>query len=433
MKKFLKHFNILSALIPVLFFNNVKSQRIKDSVRIEIDFNKKVENVKSMSGFLHYDNIKLLQNNIVELQPKYWRIGYTYKSVDEVTFLRKFGITPILVISDLYGYPGKKNNKEWSHPLYTGRLKKIITDEYRKFKNTVIYDIWNEPFHQDGFGDFDKEEYYQIFKKAHDIIRSLPGGENALITGPSFDRYDEREMEDFLRFCNSNKIRVDILCWHEWRDGVYEDAFSKDVKKLRNVILPKYPKVGVKKIVLNEIINQYSQFSPSEVLQVFKMLEDNDIDGACKGCWAESNGVFNCNNSMNGLLDKNGNPRSVWWAYKIYNQSTKNRVLSISNYAQLSLFTSYNNNGEYLIINNNSGNRIVNAHISLKNLLGIKKNVKSLSIKVYEVPDTNEALLKELIFKKKLNIGVKKNITEFIIPILNPKTVYYLSISNNFN
>lgn len=433
MKELLKHVNILSVLISFLFFTNVKSQRIKDSVRIEIDFNKKVENVKSMSGFLHYDNIKLLQSNIIELQPKYWRIGYTYKSVDDVTFLRKLGITPILVISDVYGYPGKKNNKEWSHPLYTDRLKKIITDEYRKFKNTVIYDIWNEPFHQDGFGDFDKEEYYRIFKKAHDIIRSLPGGQKALITGPSFDRYDEREMEDFLRFCNSNKIRVDILSWHEWRDGMYKDAFSKDVNKLRNVILPKYPKVGVKKIVLNEIINQYSQFSPSEVLQVFKMLEDNDIDGACKGCWKESDGAFNCNNSMNGLLDKNGNPRSVWWAYKIYNQSTKNRVSSIDNYEQLSLFASYNNNGEYVIINNNSGNRIVNASVGLKNLLNVKKNVKSLDIQVYEIPDTNEAPLKELILTQKLNIRVNRNITTFIIPSMNPKTVYYLSISNNFN
>ncbi|WP_267264877.1 GH39 family glycosyl hydrolase [Chryseobacterium formosus] len=410
-------------------FALVKSQKIKDSVKVEIDFNKKVNNVKSMSGFLHFDDIRALENSILELKPKYWRIGWSYKSTKDVEYLRSFGITPILVISDMYGYPGKKNNKEWPHPLETDRLKTVITAEYKKFKNTVIYDIWNEPFHQGGFGDFDKEEYYQIFKKAHNIIRSLPGGKDAIITGPSFDHYDENEIEDFLRFCNKNNIRVDMLCWHEWRDGVSEESFSKDVKKLRNTILPKYPKVGVKKIVLNEIINQYSQFSPSEVLQVFKMLEDNGIDGACKGCWAESDGVFNCNNSINGLLDKNGKPRSVWWAYKVYSQSIKNRTKSISNYNQVSAFSSYDQKGQYIILNNNSGNKVVNVQVNLKNLYNLYKKEQNVDLNIYEIPYTQEGFLENMVFKNKQKISVRKNSITVTIPEISPKTVYYISIS----
>lgn len=429
MKELSKHFNILLILTFVFIFNNAKSQRIKDSVNIDIDFGKQEKKVKSMSGFLHFDNIKKLEKSIVALQPKYWRIGWSYKSVQDIEYLRSFGITPILVISDMYGYPGKKNNKEWPHPLKTDRLTTVVTNEYEKFKNTVIYDIWNEPFHQDGFGDFDKEEYYQIFKKAHNIIRSLPGGKNAIITGPSFDRYDEQEMEDFLNFCNSNNLRVDVLCWHEWRDGEYEDSFSKDVKKLRNIILPKYPKVGVKKIVLNEIINQYSQFSPSEVLQVLKMLENNNIDGACKGCWAESDGVFNCNNSINGLLDKNGRSRSVWWAYKIYNQSIKNRVYSTSNYEKLSVFASFDDKGEYIVVNNNSGNKIVNAEIKFKNLLSLYRKKSSVELTIYEISDSGELPVENLIIKEKQKIAIKKNYSLINIPEMKPKTVYYLSIS----
>jgi len=405
----------------------VKSQHIKDSVRVEIDFGKKIKNVKSQSGFLHFNDIKALEKDIVALKPKYWRIGWSYKSVDDISYLRSFGVTPILVISDMYGYPGKKNNKEWSHPLYTDRLKTVITAEYGKFKNTVIYDIWNEPFHQGGFGDFDTEEFYKIFKKAHDIIRSLPGGKDVLITGPSFDHYDEKEMEGFLNFCNKNKVRVDILCWHEWRDGMYAKDFAKDVKKLRTVILPKYLKVGVKKIVLNEIINQYSQFSPSEVLQVLKMLENNNIDGACKGCWAESDGIFNCNNSINGLLDKNGKPRSVWWAYKVYNQSTKNRVQDVSNYDQLSVFASYDTDGEHMVINNNSGKKIINAKITLKNLFSLHKQTENLDIHVYEIPNSLEAPLEKMNFNEKIKIHKKSG--TITIPVMNPKTVYYLSIS----
>ncbi|ASK30358.1 hypothetical protein CEY12_09635 [Chryseobacterium sp. T16E-39] len=430
--KVIDAFKIKIIPIIILFISLilVKCQRTKDSVIVEIDFSKKVSNVKSMSGFLHYDNIRMLQNDIIALQPKYWRIGWSYKSVDDIEYLRSFGITPILVLSDMYGYPGKKNNKEWSHPLYTDRLKTVINAEYKKFNNKVIYDIWNEPFHQGGFGDFDTEEYYKIFKKAHDMIRSLPAGEQALITGPSFDRYNEKEMEGFLSFCNKNNIRVDILSWHELRDGEYYKDFNKDVERLRKNILPKYPKVGVKKIILNEIINQYSQFSPSEVLQVFKYLENNNIDGACKACWAESDGVFNCNNSMNGLLDKNGKPRSVWWAYKIYNQSTKGtRVKDITNYDQTSVFASYDNKGQYIILNNNSGNRIVNAKVILKNLKAPDTKNKNFNLTVSEIPNTNELPLENMVFNQKQKIVVNKNETTITIPSMNPKTVYYLSIS----
>ncbi|UMQ43780.1 hypothetical protein MKS83_08755 [Chryseobacterium sp. Y16C] len=423
---------MIFTIISVFIFCMMNSQRIKDSVSVDIDFNKKSLHVKSMSGFLHYDDIRALQNNIMALQPKYWRIGWSYKSISDINYLRSFNITPILVLSDIYAYPGKKNNKEWSHPLYTDRLKNIVTAEYQKFKNTVIYDIWNEPFHQEGFGDFDTDEYYQIFKKAHDIIRSLPGGDKALITGPSFDRYDEKEIEGFLNFCNKNNIRVDVLSWHEWRDQDYLKNFAKDVKKLKEVILPKYPKVGIKKIVLGEIINQYSQFSGSEILEVFRYLENNGIDGACKGCWAESNGVFNCNNSMNGLLDKNGNPRSVWWAYKLYGQSIKNRVKYISNYEYVSAFASYDNKGQYVIINNNSGNKVINTKINLKNLFQFYKNGKTLELKVYEVPNTNESVLESMILIQKQKISIGKNMIALKIPSMTPKTVYYLTVSNNF-
>ncbi|MFL9835721.1 GH39 family glycosyl hydrolase [Chryseobacterium terrae] len=412
-----------------LMFVFVKSQRIKDSVKVEVDFSKKIGNVNSMSGFLHYDNVRLLEKNIKELKPKYWRIGWSYKSPDDIPYLRSFGITPILVISDLYGYPGKKNNKNWPHPLYTDNLKTLITSEYQKFKNTVIYDIWNEPFHQAGFGDFDKVEFYQIFKKGHDIIRSLPGGDKAMITGPSLDNYNEKEMDDFLNFCNSNNVRVDVLCWHEFRDQEGLKDFSKDMIKLRTKILPKYPKVGVKRIVLTEILNQYSMLSASEVLHNFKSFENNDIDGTCKSCWAESDGVFNCNNSMNGLLDKNGKTRAIYWAYEIYNQSLKNRVKDWTNYDQASVFASYDKNGGYIIVNNNSGNKVVNTVVKIKNLQSVFGTTKKLDLKIYEIPNTREEPLERMIFNKSQKINITKNITEITIPAINPKTIYYLLLS----
>lgn len=102
--------NFFVGIVFFLIFFNVKSQRIKDSVKVEVDFSKKLGNVNSMSGFLHYENIRLLEKNIKELKPKYWRTGidWSKKSPTDIAYLRSFGIIPILVISDLYGYPGKK-------------------------------------------------------------------------------------------------------------------------------------------------------------------------------------------------------------------------------------------------------------------------------------------------------------------------------------
>lgn len=427
----LAHLNKKRSFFIVFFlmFVFAKSQRIKDSVKVEVDFSKKISNVKSMSGFLHYDNIRLLEKNIKELQPKYWRVGWSYKSIDDIIYLRSFGITPILVISDLYGYPGKKNNKNWPHPLEDEKFKNLITSEYQKLKNTVIYDIWNEPFHQGGFGDFDKEEYYKIFKKGHDIIRSLPGGDKALITGPSLDNYHEDEIEDFLNFCNSNNVRVDILCWHEFRDQETLKDFSKDMVKLRTKILPKYPKVGVKKIMLTEILNQYSMLSPSEVLQNFKAFENNGIDGTCKTCWPESDGIFNCNNSMNGLLDKNGKTRSVYWGYEIYNRSINNRVKDWTNYDKASIFASYDKKGGYIIVNNNSGNKVVNTAVKIKNLQAVFGTSKKLDLKIYEIPNTVEEPLEKMIFNKNQKVTIVKSTTEIILPAINPKTIFYLVLS----
>lgn len=418
-------------VLSLLFFNPsfLDAQRVKEGVVLNIDFAKKSKEVKSLSGFLHYDNIRQLENDIDQLKPKYWRIGWSYKSVSDVDFLRSKGITPILVLSDLYAYPGKKNNKDWQNPLKGDKLKRLIETEYAKLKNNVIYDIWNEPFHQEVSGDFDEEEYYQIFKKAYDIIRSQPGGDKAIITGPSFDRYDEKEIENFLKFCDKNKMKIEVFSWHEWRERHYLNEFTKDITKFRKEILPKYPNVGVKKIVLGEIINQYSQFSASEILEILRVLELNDVDGSCKGCWQGSDGVSTCNNSINGLLTNNHQPRAAWWAYKLYSQSTTNRVKYTTNYSEVWAFPSYDTNGNYILVNNNSGNRVVDSKINISNLPAIKGSSSKVNITIYEIPDSGEKALPQMKLIKNMKISSKSKSCKLTIDNMTPKSLYYITFA----
>lgn len=417
---------IIAVLISLLFHSQVNNAPLF----VNVNLSQPIKNVKSMTGFLHYTDIYSLESDVKELKPRYWRIGAFGKSINDVDYLVKNNITPVIVISDLYGYPGKKNNKDWPHPLESKKLEDLIVSLYKKLGNSVIYDVWNEPYHQEASGDFDQKEFYQIFKKTHDLIRSQPGGKNAKITGPSFDHYDEREIEDFLKYCNDNNVVINILNWHEWRSGESLENLKKDIDNLRKIILPKYPKVKVEKIAFFEIINQYIQFSPTEILQVLKTLEDLKIDGACKGCWKESDGIVNCEtNTLNGLLDRNGMPRSIWWGYKYYAQSIANRVNSSTNHKEFVSFASFDKTKVNLLLSNNSKDDFINTNININNIksLSFLKNLKKVKIQIYEIPYTGEKNLRipKLILSQSIKISSKLN---FKIPLIKPKTVYYLLI-----
>lgn len=418
-------------LLLLMFQFTVSCQNKIKNVTVDIDAGVKINQLNSLSGFLHYTDVRALDKDIKELKPKYWRIGWSYKSMADIDYLISNGITPIMVLSDKYGYPSEEN-KSWRSPLVASQFQTLVKNLYKELGNKVIYDIWNEPYHE-VFGNFKHEDFYGIFKQAHDAIRSQPGGENALITGPSFDRYDRNDIENFLKYCQNNKIRVDVLSWHDWRSGDQVGMMKRDIEDVKNNLLPKYQSVGVKKIVLGEIISSEIQFSPSEVLNVFKSLEESGIDGACKGCWGESDGIFNCNNnSMDGLLDRQGKPRSVWWAYKLYTQSLDSRIKAESGNDNLIPFVSQSQDKIFIVLANNSKSTITTLTLKIRNLQKINsfKTAKNMNIQVYEIPDTHEAALAEpkFISSKVLKIN-SNNMVRFDLKKLDPKKVYYLALS----
>lgn len=405
--------------------SNISCQNKIDIVKLDIDLSEKIANINSMSGFLHYKDIRALDRDIKALKPKYWRIGWSYNSIDEVNYLKQNNIMPIMVVSDKYGYP-YETHKNWESPLESDKFRKFLTNLYQEMGNSVIYDIWNE-------SSFSDQEFHLIFKQAHDIIRSQPGGDRALIAGPSYAKYDRTEIESFLKYCLANNIRLDVLSWHDWRSGKHLPELKKDINYVKADLLQKYSKVGVKNIILTEVVFADIQFNPSEILNLLHALEDSGIDGACKACWEESNGLSNCNNnSMDGILDDKGNPRSAWWAYKLYGQSLENRVNVTSSYDMLIPFVSYDSNNIYLLVANNGLPEISKLTVSVKNIF---KNVnfkdsKQFTLKFYEIIDTQEKALKEpnLIYSKNVKLN-SKNILTLDFDQINSKQVYYFVIS----
>lgn len=414
----------------IIFFNFIFSTTMFNSQdltgNVFVDFQKK-QSVNSMVGFLHFNDINKLQKDIKELKPKYWRFRYRHNTSEIVNQLLKNNVTPIIVISDQYGYTDDPN---WKSPLSTNKYESITKKIYQELGNNVIYDIWNEPYLK-GFGGFSSKDFFALFKKAHNVIRSLPGGQNALITGPSFHELKRSEMEDFFRFCNQNKIKVDVLSWHEWRNEADLKIMQSDIEWVKNVLLPAYPQVGVKKIVLTEIVHLNIQFSPTQVYKVYDVLEKNKIDGACRGCFAESNGVDNCeNNSVTGLLDNSGNRRSIWWATKLYAKSTENRVFSSANLENLITFASYDDKSANLLLANNYKKPIKNSNINLKiDGLSSLENTKKLKLTIYKIPNTGEDVLEEPIFVSSKVINVKRNTLNIDIKDFSPQEVLSLTLT----
>lgn len=394
---------------------------------VSVDFQKK-ENVKSMLGFLHFNDITKFETDLKELKPQYWKFRWVDSSVQDVNYLLKYGVKPIVVISDKYGYPDDPN---WKSPLKSNRFKNITQEIYLAVGNKVIYDPWNEPY-LTGFGGSFSVDFYEAFKQAHDVIRSLPGGKDAMIIGPSFHHYNKGEIEAFLKFCKENKVRLDILCWHDWRYGEDIKNLQDDIAEVKNEVLPKYPAVGVKEIVLSEIIHGQIQFSPTQIYKLYDGLEKSKLDGGSRSCFDESTGISNCeNDTMGGLLDKNGKRRSVWWATKLYSQSINNRVFSSTDQENLISFASYDKNNAYLLLANNYNKTIEETNITLSNIAKLPnfKKSKTVTLNIYKVPTTGEKPLDKPIFISSKKINISKQNLQFKIQNINSQEIYYFVFS----
>lgn len=437
--KYVKYFIIFAVSIIGLPFclGWATSQFEKKEGIITVDCSTSAIPVKSMVGFLHsFNDTAPSQKLIDELAPKYWRVGHglstKYKN-SSLKQIRGRKISSIVILSDFYNPIGKT---KWLPPNQNMHGYIALIDEtYLRYGNNVIYDIWNEPNHPD-FWKQSEGEYLTAFKVAHDRIRSLPGGDSAWITGPSISYFDKAFIERFLLFCSQNNIKLDILSWHDFRTGKKIQQMRQDIKWARENWLKQYKSIGIKEIHINEIIGQGDQYSPLISLMFFKALEEGGADGACKACWwNNSKSLSNCyNNSLDGLIDNNGRPRSIWWAYKYYNMSTRTRIISTTNSEDLISFAFIEDNGMLksidilLGINQSFDSPIILELESIKKLQGFN-NKKNITVECYEIPDTNEDALDSIVLKSVQKVSIiKDGRLSVVFNNLSTKKVYILKV-----
>lgn len=418
MKAILSYALAAAVIITGLSMFLFKVQGANQATTISVDCGNAVD-VKSMVGFLHFKDSSGLTNDMRKLSPKFWRVGWGWAIAsksnmpDPLDILKDQRISPILVLSDFYQYPDSGKRKNWQLPTRKQpEFLGFVQTFYKRFGNNVIYDIWNEPNHEHFWPEGSEDAFFHTFKLAHDKIRAMPGGRNAIISGPSIDKFDKAYLQRFLDFCVKNKIKLDILSWHDFREGNKLLKLEDDLKWVRqNWIDTKYKSLGIQDIHINEIIGEQDQYSPATALTYFKVLENGRADGACKACWNDSKGVSNCtNNSLDGLIDENGKPRAIWWAYKYYAESINRRLLSTADSRDLVSFAYLGDkNGKeinVLFTNYNSREQTISLNLQRLNKVKNFKKAQSVTAVCYEIPATGEAVLKQPVqlWKKKLSV-----------------------------
>lgn len=290
---------------------------------VAVDFARPIAN-KSMSGFLLAVNETTPPDSkILPLRPKFWRTG-AYQTLYART--TGFGARFCVNCSDVWGYQVHPAPFE-NYPAYADRMKKIVTDLNSR---PAIYDLWNEPDTAQ-FWHGSRIQFFETFKVAHDAIRAEQP--DAHIAGPSISAYNHDYIQDFLNYCLGKGIKLDVLTWHEFRDGASLPQISQSLQEARRDFVdnPAYAALGIKEIQINEAIGQSIQFKPGSSLAVLDQLERGGADASSHACWPDGKGS-NCDNqSLDGLLTpKFRETRSAWWAYKAYADGAASRVASAS-------------------------------------------------------------------------------------------------------
>ena len=420
-KSSLIYFNIFTYFVGFLTVSNCLAQ----SENVNVNFNNRVQS-HSMSGFLH-GITSFEQNNpsidlVSPLKPKYWRAWVPEK--DKARLLDRYkqlGAKIVFVLSD-----GWMQEDNWKLPSddWT-KFEDYVRDQANKYKNEdYIWDIWNEPNVLGKIGNIYEEIYARSYKILHEVI-----GDKLQITGPSVANWDPDRITKLLDYCLVQGCKMTALSWHplEYSEDEMLDT-PRQVKYAQDNFVnnPKYSSIGIKQILLTEIIGIAYRTNPAGTLAGLYYSETSGADGAMHSCWPDDD-LVNPDGSHRsacdgGILDHlidpgNWKPRPVWWSYKLYADGVEKRVetnaptdnvISLASLIDSNHFTGQILVGYYFSTKNpNPQTKTVTVNIAgLENLKG--KNAK-IRIEAASGRSGETNPLESLIFVEEKNILINNN------------------------
>lgn len=411
------------------------SEQIPTAI-VEIDFSKSVK-TKSMSGFLHsVGRAQPSDEMILPLKPKQWRTGE--KDVFIYERIKKSGARAQIVLSDFWGYPGLNTSRKWAYQA-GDEFEDFVRQTARAYASKeIIWDVWNEP--DDPRLPFWKgtfRQFCETYLRAYKILREELG-QDAMIGGPSFSRYNKTLLKQFLDFCVANNCEVNFLSWHELDDRKITGIADR-LSEARRIFVdnPEYASLKIKEIQINEITGSRAQNNPAAILGYFYYLEKGGADGASKACWENSAEQYNCyNDSLDGLLTPKFEPTAAWWIYKIYADGADSRVASETSNPQVVALGSTNSetkNSIQVIVGYFKESRVVpnkiDVSLNLKNL-GVKLLMnENAQIGVRKIQDTGEKAVKSLELVSQKNVNLTSSFLNVNLNNVSLGEVYLITVT----
>jgi hypothetical protein len=295
-----------------------------------VDFAHRVT-VRSLVGFLHgLGEAQPPDRFVLPLHPTLWRGSLVDDSYDRAKTL---GARYMLVVSDLWGYPGAG----W----YGRKAPWVDWDAWSDFVRTVaaanrsrdlIWDVWNEP-DWPYFWTGSEAQYHELYRRAYVAIRQELGAD-AIIAGPSVSVFRWDWLTRLLEFCRFADCEVDALSWHELPGGHAITSIGDHVRRARLGLLhnPAYVQVGLRELDVSEYVGQADALYGAEALGYLSQLEQAGVRRAAHACWQEPSGADPCHeHTLDGLLTATSlRPRAAWWALSWYARGIASRVRSRS-------------------------------------------------------------------------------------------------------
>ena len=152
---------------------------------VAVDFSRPVR-AHSVVGVLHGIDMQQPPDTLVApLAPRSWRGDLESAPFERV---HAFGARYIIVVSDLWGYPGANwygRRPPWEDLQAWGEFVRRLARAHRR--DHLIWDVWNEP-DQPYFWNGTREQFYATYRVAYEAVRTELGP-SAVISGPSVSRF----------------------------------------------------------------------------------------------------------------------------------------------------------------------------------------------------------------------------------------------------
>lgn len=294
---------------------------------MRVDFAQKVA-AESMVGFVHGMDTRAPTDAMIEpLAPGLWR-----GKLADVPYQRTqdLGGRYTYVISDRWGYPGFGKPAPWEdYPRWRSFVRDVARRAVGQPLGQVVFDVWNEP-DLAYFWQGTREQFFETYRIAEQVIRSELGPE-AMVVGPSTSRWLPEWTTGLVDFCLARGCQVGALAWHELDAGSFP-AVGERVRQARETLVenPRYAPVRIRELHVSEVVSAYDSYQPAEVIGSMHYLESGGADHSARACWTDPAGQDNCyNNTLGGLLVPGTmQPRSVWWATRLYAEGVSSRRLT---------------------------------------------------------------------------------------------------------